>query len=213
MEDLPDISAATLAPPPVINPTTTLIWPSLGTSENFFEKALVNGHLPPPPEGAYVNGLDEMVRSDEEKDDWDAENQAEEEAGDWGLDEPEEAEASEPEDQEAGAAATEGVSELDLWVRNSPFAADHVAAGSFETAMQVCQIISSLVTNLSDFNSCSTDSPVLLTLNLSNHYSWEPIGLLMLTSRPMLHYLRCSYIYAVIPKSRRLLACYRLPEH
>ena len=35
------------------------------------------------------------------------------------------------------AGATTGASQNDLWVRNSPFAADHVVAGSFETAMQV----------------------------------------------------------------------------
>lgn len=34
---------------------------------------------------------------------------------------------------EAGAGSTEA----DLWARNSPLAADHVAAGSFETAMQL----------------------------------------------------------------------------
>lgn len=31
----------------------------------------------------------------------------------------------------------EGVQESELWLRNSPLAADHVAAGSFETAMQL----------------------------------------------------------------------------
>lgn len=36
-----------------------------------------------------------------------------------------------------GAGANPGVKETELWVRNSPFAPDHVAAGSFETAMQV----------------------------------------------------------------------------
>jgi coatomer subunit alpha len=36
-----------------------------------------------------------------------------------------------------GAGATSGVSESDLWIRNSPFAGDHVAAGSSDTAMQV----------------------------------------------------------------------------
>jgi coatomer protein complex subunit alpha (xenin) len=33
---------------------------------------------------------------------------------------------------------TSGTKESELWVHNSPLAADHVAAGSFETAMQVC---------------------------------------------------------------------------
>jgi len=41
------------------------------------------------------------------------------------------------EDEDLGAGATPGISETELWVRNSPFAADHVAAGSFESAMQL----------------------------------------------------------------------------
>ena len=41
------------------------------------------------------------------------------------------------EEADLGAGATPGVSETELWTRNSPFAADHVAAGSFDTAMQV----------------------------------------------------------------------------
>jgi hypothetical protein len=52
------------------------------------------------------------------------------------AEEEEEEEGPEPE-EELGAGATPGVSETALWVRNSPFAGDHVAAGSFETAMQV----------------------------------------------------------------------------
>jgi coatomer protein complex subunit alpha (xenin) len=36
-----------------------------------------------------------------------------------------------------GADAGAGSSEADFWARNSPLAADHVAAGSFETAMQL----------------------------------------------------------------------------
>ena len=51
------------------------------------------------------------------------------------FDTPEAAPAEE--EEELGAGATPGVNEKDLWVRNSPLAADHVAAGSFETAMQV----------------------------------------------------------------------------
>ncbi|KAF4979549.1 hypothetical protein F66182_17278, partial [Fusarium sp. NRRL 66182] len=37
------------------------------------------------------------------------------------------------ESADAGAS----ISEADLWARNSPLAADHVAAGSFDTAMQL----------------------------------------------------------------------------
>ncbi|KAG8856653.1 hypothetical protein FRB91_000492 [Serendipita sp. 411] len=134
LEDLPSISQSRLSPPKVVTPTTSLVWPQIATTENFFEKALVDGRLPAAPEASYVKDLDEMVDEGGSG----GENAGEEEEeGDWGLDEPEEEAAAEEEEEEAGAAATEGVSELELWVRNSPFAADHVAAGSFETAMQL----------------------------------------------------------------------------
>ena len=38
-------------------------------------------------------------------------------------------------DDELAGAVQPGIPEAELWVRNSPLAADHVAAGSFETAM------------------------------------------------------------------------------
>ncbi|KIM31135.1 hypothetical protein M408DRAFT_327425 [Serendipita vermifera MAFF 305830] len=139
VEDIVSINQSSLGPPPVVTATTSLVWPQIATTENFFEKALVNGHIPAAPEGAYSNALDDLVERDEATGaDWEGEGAGEEEAeGGWDLDEPEEENAEEEEEEEAGAAATEGVSELELWVRNSPFAADHIAAGSFETAMQL----------------------------------------------------------------------------
>jgi coatomer subunit alpha len=139
IEDIASMNQSSLGPPPVVTPTTTLVWPQIATAENFFEKALVNGHIPAAPEGSYANALDDLVERDEATGaEWEGEEAAEDAEGGWDLDEPEEDAAEEVEEEEAGASATEGVSELELWVRNSPFAADHVAAGSFETAMQVC---------------------------------------------------------------------------
>ncbi|KAK7208317.1 coatomer WD associated region-domain-containing protein [Myxozyma melibiosi] len=61
----------------------------------------------------------------------------EEDGGGWDIDE-ELLDVDDVEDEAAPeAAATSGVSEADLWVRNSPVPADHVAAGSFESAMQL----------------------------------------------------------------------------
>lgn len=135
LEDLPPMSHMRLQIPQVVTPTTSLIWPQIATTENFFEKALASGALQAAPETSYVNSLDDMVEP--EGGAGETFEDAEEEAGDWGLDEPEEEATAEAEDEDAGASATEGVSELELWIKNSPFAADHVAAGSFETAMQL----------------------------------------------------------------------------
>lgn len=149
LEDVPTFGASTLKPPPVITPTTDVIWPSVSTGENFFDRALANGSLENGIEPAYVNGdaagaaassaLDAWAKEEEIQDDIDPE-----EEGGWELDadggefqsEHGDAEAA-VEDEDLGAGANPGVSETELWVRNSPLAADHVAAGSFDTAMQV----------------------------------------------------------------------------
>ncbi|KIJ32143.1 hypothetical protein M422DRAFT_266074 [Sphaerobolus stellatus SS14] len=142
LEDVPSFGPSSLKPPPVVTATSQLIWPSLSTGQSFFEKALVNGHV----EGEYVNGVDD--ESGPAVDDWLREDRAveeedvEEDAAGWDLD-TEEIEAqidvgeevAEVEGDAAGAAP--GVSESEMWVRNSPFAADHVAAGSYESAMQL----------------------------------------------------------------------------
>ena len=151
VDDVPTFGASTLRPPTVVTPTTDLLWPSLSSGENFFDRALVNGQLEGGVEPAYVNGdaaaaaaghsaLDAWAKEEEVRDEIDPEE------GGWELDadggefqsaEGEQAAADE-EEEELGAGATPGPSETELWVRNSPLAVDHVAAGSFETARQVC---------------------------------------------------------------------------
>lgn len=145
IDDVPSFATSTLKPPPVVNKTTDLNWPAISVGENYFEKALANGAL----EGGepYVNGVGGAAAGNSALDDWVKDEEVKEEIppeeGGWDLDadadeaeEEEEEEGAEPE-EELGAGATPGVSETALWVRNSPFAGDHVAAGSFETAMQV----------------------------------------------------------------------------
>ncbi|KDR80106.1 hypothetical protein GALMADRAFT_242343 [Galerina marginata CBS 339.88] len=148
VDDVPTFAASTLKPPPIVTPTTDLLWPSLSTGENFFDRALANGQLEGGAEPAYINGdaaaaghsaLDAWAKEEEVHDEIDPEE------GGWELDadggefqsalDGEEAVADV--EEELGAGATPGPSETELWVRNSPLAADHVAAGSFETAMQL----------------------------------------------------------------------------
>lgn len=140
LEDLPPLRQSALSIPPIITPTGNVNWPIVPTSENFFEKALINGHIPEAP---YADGLDDMAASaaQPERDEWDEDGTrplaAEEEEGGWDLEEEEEEAQTAEEGQEEEVVGVPGVSEVEFWVRNSPFAADHVAAGSFETAMQV----------------------------------------------------------------------------
>ena len=147
VDDVPLFGPSTLKPPPVITPTTDLLWPSLSAGENFFDRALVNGQLEGGVVPAYVNG-DAAAAGHSALDAWAQEEKQEDidpEEGGWELDADGEEfqpavgaeEAAVEEEEELGAGATPGPSETELWVRNSALAGDHVAAGSFETAMEV----------------------------------------------------------------------------
>ncbi|KAG9123809.1 hypothetical protein FRC07_013904 [Ceratobasidium sp. 392] len=141
IEGLPPVPSTPILPPPIVTSTTQLNWPSLSKGENFFEKAMANGGLLDPSASAttYVNGVETTPALDE----WEAGDAAveDEEAADaegWDLDEGVgEAGEGEADTTEDGEGATTGIPETELWTRNSPFAADHVAAGSFESAMQL----------------------------------------------------------------------------
>jgi coatomer protein complex subunit alpha (xenin) len=61
----------------------------------------------------------------------------EDDVGGWDMGDDGDVEAEDDFVEVEGADAGAGSSEADLWARNSPLAADHVAAGSFETAMQL----------------------------------------------------------------------------
>ncbi|KAF8889702.1 coatomer WD associated region-domain-containing protein [Infundibulicybe gibba] len=148
VDDVPSFGTSTLKTPPIITPTTTINWPSVSAGENFFDRALANGNLEGGVEPAYVNGDAATAGASSALDAWAREEEIHEEIspedGGWELDvdggEFQPAHVSDevpPEEEELGAGATPGVDETELWVRNSPLAADHVAAGSFDTAMQL----------------------------------------------------------------------------
>ena len=150
VDDVLSYGQSTLKPPPIITSTQNMNWPVISGAESFWDRALANGHLDTDSEIPYVNGINGSGTTPSSAlDDWAKEEETQDaidpEEGGWELD----ADAGETEDQEEefedavdeedtlGVGATPGVSENEMWVRNSPFAADHVAAGSFETAMQV----------------------------------------------------------------------------
>lgn len=140
---LPEISSPLTLPKPIVS-TFKANWPTKATSQSFFEKALlgqVEGlSLEDEPAAAASNGFsfddageDEgakrtgaLIEADDDED-----------AAGWDMGDdivPEvESDFVNVDSAEAGA----GSSEADLWARNSPIAADHVAGGSFETAMQL----------------------------------------------------------------------------
>lgn len=176
IDDVPSFGTSTLKPPPVISKTTDLNWPAINIGENFFEKALANGAL----EGGepYTNGVEGAAAGSSALDDWAKDEEVQEdippEEGGWDLDADAEEEEEEQEDEqepeeELGDGITPGVSETALWVRNSPFAGDHVAAGYFETAMQLLHRQFG-VTNFAALK------PLFLTVYRSSHTYLSPIS-------------------------------------
>ncbi|KAF9870434.1 coatomer WD associated region [Colletotrichum karsti] len=138
--ETPTIGEALTPPKPVV-PTFKANWPTKATSVSVFEKALlgqVEGlSLEDQPTAA--NGFDDTVEDDAAKKNGnliDAED--DDDAAGWDLGEdivPEvDSDFVNVDSAEAGGA---GSSEADLWARNSPLAVDHVAGGSFESAMQL----------------------------------------------------------------------------
>ncbi|KAI5305919.1 hypothetical protein KEM56_002858, partial [Ascosphaera pollenicola] len=121
--------------PAVIAPTYTVNWPVKAASHSSFEKVLLGEISTEEPEVA-----GEVEAEDEEEtasQDLLGQEDEDEDVAGWDLGDDINVEED---DNVADASVPEagpGASEADLWPRNSPLAADHVAAGSFETAMQL----------------------------------------------------------------------------
>lgn len=126
-----------LTPPKPIVPTFRSNWPTKATSTTVFEDALLGqGEDEVPATNGFAEEP-ELLADAEQNGDFAAEEEVEDAAGwDMGDDvpvEPEEGDFVHVEGPESGV----GSSEADIWSRTSPIAADHVAGGSFESAMQL----------------------------------------------------------------------------
>jgi coatomer subunit alpha len=148
VDDVPDFGPTNLKAPSVVTPTADLLWPTVPGGESFFDRALANGNLETGVEphangdvGAASVALDDWAKDEEQdlaadEDGWDLDA-----GGDARTDEEETEYVEAEEAEDLGAVAAPGVDEVEVWTRNSPFAGDHVSAGSFETAMQVGLIV------------------------------------------------------------------------
>lgn len=106
-------------------------WPLRQVQESNIESVLASQALEAPPSSAAqpANDYDSEVQSDL--------SDVTEEEGDegWGNDD---IPFEEPAEEEHFSDAQEGgMGESEYWTRNSPLAADHIAAGSLESAMQL----------------------------------------------------------------------------
>ncbi|KAL2000183.1 hypothetical protein VTN02DRAFT_3454 [Thermoascus thermophilus] len=133
---LPSIGEPLHTPRPIV-PTFKSNWPVKAAGHSSFEKALL-GEVGVVDEEAAANGYD-LEEEEEEAGGIAHEGLEEEEEDVAGWDMGDEIPVEDENDfvNVESAEAGAGVSEADLWSRNSPLAADHVAAGSFDTAMQL----------------------------------------------------------------------------
>lgn len=135
---LPPIGELGPVPRPVV-PTFKSNWPVKAAGHSSFEKALL-GEVGAADEELAANGYE---HDEEEIEGIPARNAVEEEEEEEdvaGWDIGEEVTVEEDADfvnVDSAEGAGMGSLESDLWARNSPLAADHVAAGSFDTAMQL----------------------------------------------------------------------------
>lgn len=139
---------STLAPPTVTFPQADSNWPMRNLGESFFDRALANGStenfVGQEPANGIANGGDQLdAWANEEVDDAGDAEEGDEDEG-WDLDAeviavPEEEAVDDVEavETDLSEGVSAGVAENEMWVRNSPLAADHAAAGAFESAMQV----------------------------------------------------------------------------
>ncbi|KKK25019.1 hypothetical protein P175DRAFT_0504781 [Aspergillus ochraceoroseus IBT 24754] len=133
---LPTIDEPLPVPRPIVE-TFKASWPVKAAAHSSFEKALL-GEV-----GAGDEEAGELDFEGEEENDEAVtaretlEGEEEEDVAGWDMGDEinveEDVEFVNVDSAEAGTGSTEA----DLWARNSPLAADHVAAGSFDTAMQL----------------------------------------------------------------------------
>ncbi|CAC38349.1 coatomer alpha subunit Cop1 [Schizosaccharomyces pombe] len=138
---LPSLGSAFTTPVPV-NETYTHNWPLLDTSHSTFEKSLqermeqlaIERQEEQESEEEYEEVEQSLMDVVDEMSDL-AESVPEEEVDGWEVEDlaPEEAVNDVVDD----ASAFVGADEIFLWKRNSPLAADHIAAGDFESAMKI----------------------------------------------------------------------------
>ena len=128
-----------LKPPKAIVPTYKTNWPVKAASHSFFEKALLGEVGGADDEAPTSNGFDHDAVAEEEATARDGQlgHEEEEDAAGWDMGDDLNVEVGSDFVNVDSADAGAGSSDAELWARNSPLAADHVAGGSFETAMQM----------------------------------------------------------------------------
>ena len=137
---LPAVSSPIKAPVALV-PTHKANWPVKTTSSSNFEKALLGDPDAEQDIPTSTNGFgnEDLLGAEDtaDADGHDEEVDDDEDAAGWDMGDDVDAEVEGDFVNVDSADVGSGSSEADLWARNSPLAADHIAGGSFETAMQL----------------------------------------------------------------------------
>ncbi|KAI9697112.1 MAG: hypothetical protein M1820_007927 [Bogoriella megaspora] len=134
---LPQLGSPQPIPEPFV-PVHKFNWPIKPISSSNFERALLEAGG--DEETAQANGFadeEDLLQDPTAQANGALQEDEEEEADGWDMGEDAIAEVENDFVNVDSAEAGAGSSEAELWSRNSPIAADHVAGGSYETAMQL----------------------------------------------------------------------------
>lgn len=133
--NLPSSEKPPSVPQPIVS-TFKSNWPVKAAAHSSFEKALL-GEVGVVDEDEAANGYEMEEEGEEATLARETLEDEDEDVAGWDMGEDinveEDVDLINVDTAEAGVGATEA----DLWARNSPLAADHVAAGSFDSAMQL----------------------------------------------------------------------------
>lgn len=133
---LPSHSAAPNRPNAVV-PTFKINWPVKNTGASAFEKVMLGEAGDEDFVAANAYAEEDLADPDVERAAGFEDDEDEADADGWDMGEDVDIEGESDFVNVEAAEAGAGSSEADSWARNSPIAADHIAAGSFETAMQL----------------------------------------------------------------------------
>ena len=130
-----------LQPLKPIVPTFKANWPVKGASHSFFEKALLGevggGDDETAPLSNGFEHIDQVDEAEAKTGNGQLGDDEEEDAAGWDMGDDINIEVESDLVNIDSAQTGADISEAEIWARNSPIAADHVAGGSFETAMQL----------------------------------------------------------------------------
>ncbi|EMR08383.1 hypothetical protein PNEG_03223 [Pneumocystis murina B123] len=135
-------SGIALLPPKPLYNTFEANWPLKPMTQTWIEKALFNqlDLMTIEDEYSQYDNVDTATNLNKSNVEQNQKNTVTEDLDEgWNIDDDivSNADIQISEDIKTEIDISSGIKETDLWIRNSPLAADHIAAGSFETAIQL----------------------------------------------------------------------------